>query len=151
MNLRGIFWKIYLILYTPFAVDAFLNVISRESATYIYYHALSAFSKNFSLLYSLSAACAFVNLICLLPIFMLAFNIRSLRPDIWKWLFFLKIALDATGHSYEMNFVRAMLNTDFGYGIQMMFVSAVFLVPSYAACFQCAFPNQKNNKIKLFT
>ncbi|HOW36610.1 MAG TPA: hypothetical protein PL155_09405 [Candidatus Omnitrophota bacterium] len=143
MNLRGIFWKIYLILYAPFAVDAFFNIASKESAPYIYYHTLGAFSKNLVFNYYLSAACGFVNLVCLLPIFMLAFNIRSTRPDIWKWLFTLRIALDVTGHAYEISVIRAMLNTDFWYGFQAIIASTVFLAPSYAACFQYAFPNKK--------
>jgi hypothetical protein len=144
---RRIIWKIYALVFSTVTLANFLWLVYPEAEPYIFYHILMAWTKFYAVHYYLAVFKCLIALVCLVPLFAFSFNRQSRSPQIWQWLFVIRIVSDVVGSFYEYLFVKSSYHMVLGYGLTTTGAMLLPVLPSYIAhylyAFQYAF--QKKN------
>ena len=79
-----------------------------------------------------------INIACCPVLFLFAFNV-STDKRLWRWLFFMRIFTDLSGHSYEWKFIQSYFAQDPSMGLTVLGAFILPKIPSYIAHYQYAF------------
>ena len=143
MQKPGLIWKTYLIYWTVIVVMANFEVFSFESELYRFYQILTAFHKTFAMIYYTEASRAAINILSLIPLYLFVFQKKALAPSAWKTLFALRVVFDICGNYYHFVFIKSFALTDPWLAAQVVSGALLTVTPSYAACYQYAFQQEK--------
>ena len=132
-------WKIYTVVFTLIALSNLAFSLSSESASYRYYHILCAFDRALVLLFYLNIASTLTTTVCVLPLVSYISH-KKLTPErFWRWLFFLRIFFDLSGHSYEILLCRSTFYMDYRAGLALCGLLILPSIPSYIIHWKAAF------------
>ena len=143
MNLGLSNSRIIFFLYCIYVGANVFNILPQSSFLYVYYHILLNFNSTFKILYFLAIGREIMNVLSIIPYFLYVFRIKLGKPVIWKSLLALRLILDISGSSAQINFYKALYHSD-GYFFYstLIFISSL-IISSYIACFRYAFFWQK--------
>ncbi|MBI5415453.1 MAG: hypothetical protein HZA29_01425 [Candidatus Omnitrophica bacterium] len=133
------FWNGYLAFFIFLAARDVHSLFAPQAPEHVYWDILRAFDPFFWLPYTLTSLRVAVNAFHVLP---LVFYIdrRCVGPFFfWKILFFLRMALDITGHPYEAQFLASLYQQDPGLSAGFLASAVIIYGPSWWACFRYAF------------
>ena len=143
MKRPGFIWKFYAFYWASLILRAALNIFSTESPLSFFYQVMGAFHWSFSLIYAMNVVSSVLNLISLIPLFAFTFHKKILTPEIWKFIFVLRVAFDLCGNYYEFVSIKSFFASDQWLGFQILAGTLFTMIPSYAAHFQYAFQQGK--------
>ena len=125
------------------------SLFSINSTIGRYFRILYYFDNIFYFPFFLSLCQAIFTIIHFIPL-MLYLDKKymfSARP--WKYLFFLRIIFDISGHSFEANNLQAYYYSDPLLAAVVFIQYVSFYIPSYLGCYKYAF-KRNNMQLELF-
>ena len=132
-------WEVYFIIMLASAVKSVYNVLSPDSASFLYYFILRSFDPAFYFHYSAYVFQVFLNTLHCLPLLFFIYQIRLGHPVVWKTLFALRCVFEVIGHAYGMNALTALYHSRSKLFLLVIITMIVPQIPSYAACYWYAF------------
>jgi hypothetical protein len=139
---RKIPYKIYFFLFSWLSFGELGSLLSPDADPFIYYHTITAFYPNSWLIYSLAIVRAVINILCLVPLFIYAFEKKRHWVLFFKVLCTLRIIADIMGHNFELQFLKATTHT--GMILPLAAIVAWFGLSflSYKAHFFCCYSHK---------
>ena len=125
----------YLFIKTIFTVYFF----RQDTPVHLYYQILIAYHLRFLLSYCLNALAVILNALSILPLYLFVRQTYVLSPGFWRGFFLLRLSLDLTAHSYDVNFLKSLFHQDTLLTLGVIAIIVVFNLPSYVALFLYAF------------
>lgn len=101
-------YRIYFFLLCWISLGELAVLLSAETEPFVYYHTLKTIIPSFQAVYSCAIIRTIVNLACMYPLFIFAFNRRNNFPQILKALLTARVLADITGHNYEWQFIKSL-------------------------------------------
>ena len=136
-------WKVYLAFFILLVARGAYRFFTPQTPEHVYWDILRAFDPFFWLPYTLTSLRVAVNVFHVLPL-VLYIDRRRVGPFfLWKILFFLRLALDMTGHPYETKFFVSLYRQEPGFCLGTLALAMAAWGPSYWACFRYAFMPHK--------
>lgn len=136
-------WLFYGFFLSYINFGALKEILDPDSAVRSYYTVLIAFNKTYLLYLLLNTLNVIVNLFIPLVVCFYALNISS-SLRFWKILFAVRILLDATGHHYDMQFLKSAVHQTKYYFWASLAVFILPLLPSYIAHYLYIFKRTEN-------
>jgi len=138
-----ILWKGYFLFYCWSMFFYAAEFFKQDSPISLYYHILMAYDIVYLLPYCLNALAIFINLLGLVPYYLFIQKKTFLSFKFWKIFFFIRLALDLTTRSYELNHVKSYLRFNKTIALLMVLSFILFNIPSYWSTYQYAFRMKK--------
>lgn len=142
-------WNVLFFVYV-FAVFNGAGLFFQDnSQPQFYYQALAGFSSFFLIHYLLNVLAILLDVIAIIPFYnfikpdSMETTKRYFSPDIWKWIFALRIALLLVGHSYDHKQLQAILRDDLLISASVLNLLAILYAPSYYTNFIFAYRQEK--------
>ncbi|MBI5149218.1 MAG: hypothetical protein HZA28_00390 [Candidatus Omnitrophica bacterium] len=132
-------WNVYLAFFILLVARDAHSFFAPGTPEYLYWDILRAFDPFFWFAYTLTSLRVAVNAVHVLP---LVFYIDRRRVGpflLWKILFFLRLALDVTGHPYEAKFFASLYQQEPGLCLGALAMAVAVYGPSWWACGRYAF------------
>ena len=104
----------------------------------LYYAMMTRFEPHYGLPLFLEIFSYLVTTACLAPVFLFAFDIKNALP-LWRWLFYLRILADLTGHHYTLKSIQSGFADSPLFGFITLAAITFPIIPSYIAHFRYAF------------
>ena len=144
------FWKLFLfsawIVYALHIAKtnlAGMTLFDPHSEVYTFYHILIAFDRSAIAIYAIHILAVVVECLSFIPLCLFIFQKKFLSPHVWQWLFVIRIPLNILGCYYDMISLKSLFVSDLPTGIIVLFSMIITYLPSYIACFQYAFRQER--------
>ena len=151
MQKPGFIWKIYGLYFTLLTAQHFLSLLIPQSRIYLFYHLLIGFDRRLITVYAYTILGSAFSVAALWPLYLFIFHKKRFTPRIWQILFFCKLAGDLLGNYYQFLTLKSFYFTDRTLAFQILAGDILTVLPSYIACFQYAFQQEKifpQNEVK---
>jgi len=139
----GFGWKCYLVFFAIMVVRNTIDLFSSASPVYLFYFVIVAFQKSLNIIYWVNVFTTVFNILCLIPLFLYVYRKRFLCPRVWQWVFVLRVIFDITGHTYQRVMLKSLFFSSPKFAAWAVVIFLLVLFPSYLACYQYAFQNEK--------
>ena len=136
-------WEAYFIIILFFAIRKVYDLVMPSSSDFLYYFILRSFNSVFYITYSAHVIHVFLNIIHCIPLFLYIYKIRFLNPEIWRYLFILRCIFEISGHSYQVNTLTALFDSNPILLLLTILIPLLTHFPSYIACYWYAFRQEK--------
>lgn len=133
-----LFWKFYSFLFLAIVLSSTLQVLNKDSLYGVYYNTTIAFSNWYAIPYFLNILNALIDCIVCLFIFGYAFDVKELSKAP-RWLFYVRLFSDCTGHSYEFKMVQSGFTHGGLWGYIELASLVLPILPSYLAQWRMTF------------
>lgn len=143
MQKPGFIWKMYGLYFAVLTVQHFFDLLAPQSPVYLFYHILIGFHRPLFIVYLSNILGALLSLLSLWPLYLFIFHKRRFHPALWQILFLLKILGDLLGNYYQFLTLKSFYFTDRTLAFQIFAGNILTALPSYIACFQYAFRQDK--------
>jgi hypothetical protein len=132
-------WEVYFLILALFIAAKVLSFFDPASDIYFYFKTLQAFDMYFLVAYTFNLLQVLFSLMMLVPLLLYIYRRRLGPASLWQVYFTLLLALDALGHPYEMQFIRAAYMDWPVHGIMEFIYQYMIYLPAYLAVFIYAF------------
>lgn len=140
--IANILHRAFCVVYAWVTVIYCKDLFTPTTEIYTFYELLISFTPKYIMHYILNIASAIINVICLIPFFLIAFN-RTWSPAwIWKWMLVLRLVGDLSGRFFEWQFFKSTFYSGSTTFIWVIMTFILFNLPSYLAHFQYAFKQE---------
>ena len=100
-----LFWKLYAVIFCLTSLARAVYFIDQDSSVRFYYDILVSFQPLYTIVFGLNALNLLLNLTASLIVIFYAFDIKY-NLSVWRWLFFIRIFTEFTGHQYEGKIIQ---------------------------------------------
>lgn len=136
-------WEGYFLFMVILIAGKAYSFFAPHTPQYLYFKILYSFNPAFFIPYYLGFLQIVVNIFHCLPLGLYTWRIRLFKPRFWKCLFVLKVILDLTGHSYEMNTLISMYYASPQACALTVSFALIPHIPFYWACYAYAFRQKR--------
>lgn len=89
---------------------------------------------------------AIIEIFCLVPLFLFAFEKKWLSPVFWKIVLFLRVLGLLSANFFEVELIKALLFANTFLTLLSLLIAFLILLPSYVALYIYAFEKQGSGK-----
>lgn len=136
-------WKGYFFLWTWLCLGNLLSLLYPHSDSFIFYHIIKTILPEKNFIYYLALTNAFINLLCLLPLFGYSFNKPLYGKTFWQLCFFFRIIFEILGTRQEQLFLLSFFSTSAQAGLSLLFAILAFTIPSYLGHYRYVFHKKR--------
>jgi len=140
-------WELYFVLISLIVLREAVAFFHMESRIHLYFYILYHFNPIFYFQYGINIAQIGMNIFQLLPLVLFIYGIPTKHLKTLQILFWIKIALDLLGNSYEKIQIKAIFYSDPLSALLVVMAAIAIYIPSYMAWYWYAFklaPNPRS-------
>ena len=135
--------KVYLILFSIFALGDITALMLPDGATYIYYNTLLRFQHTAIIWYLGAILNAILGCLAIIPMYLRAFGKRPVCIQLFQMLFVLRIVTIFLGHNYESVVLKSAFIGTPVMGFLTLGIWSLFSFPSFKEHYIYAFQSKQ--------